>query len=93
MTMLVLQGGSAGSANFTLFAFSANFLVENQIVCVVSGNCDHSFLIFASASCCSIRIQVICWNMLDSILIQFLCNWHSLCELSGILMLGFAMAK
>ena len=29
MTMLVLQGGSAGSANFTLFAFSAIFFAEN----------------------------------------------------------------
>ena len=29
MTMLVLQGGSAGSANFTLFAFSTIFFAEN----------------------------------------------------------------
>ena len=31
MTMLDLQGGSAGSANFTLFAFSAIFFAENPI--------------------------------------------------------------
>ena len=31
MTMLVLQGGSAGSANFTLFAFSTNFFCGKSI--------------------------------------------------------------
>ena len=37
MTSLVLQG-SAGCANFTLFAFSAIFLAENQIFVAVPGH-------------------------------------------------------
>ena len=48
MTMLVLQGGSAGSANFTLFAFSTHLFCGKSIFFAVTrfldlcGDGDHS---------------------------------------------------